>query len=396
MIVQFKVKNYRSINDEQVLSFLTETNTANKSNGFETEFGRIAKSVAIYGANASGKSNVLKALKMYQRIVRASAERDRRLPYYPFKFNAEKIPTEFELVFKSLEKFYRYGFAYTDEQICEEWLFSTDKETKRESELFYRSFDGEKYIYEYGRSFKGEKKTLEERTRKNSLFLSKCALENHSSLKEVFDFLAKQMRFLETDAFYYNDESWDNKTREKQERFLKSLGIEFDRLIIEKEQINVRREFEIDEDLYRPKYFFSRGGKVFSLDEESLGTRALLGVSLALIDSMEKGKLLIVDEIEKNLHPLIVEQIINNFHHNVSTNAQLLFTTHNTTILKSSIFGKDQIYFTEKNDYATELYSLLEFKGVRSEDNFEKKYLAGNYGALPILRDFEMGGNNGN
>lgn len=391
MIIQFRVKNYRSISDEQVLSFLTETKTANRNNGFETEFGCVAKSIAVYGANASGKSNVLKALKTYQHIVRTSAERYGKLIYHPFKFGAEKAQTELELVFEIDKKLYRHGFAYTDERIYEEWFFSTDKETKRESEIFYRLFDGKKYNYKYGRNFRGEKKAIEERTREDSLFLSKCALENQVFLKKVFDFLIRRIDFLDTNALYYSSESWDKKTKKKQEKFLKSFGIEFDHLIIEKEKIEMRGEFEIGEELYRPKYFFSRGGKIFSLDEESLGTNALLGVSLPFIYAMEKGKLLVIDEIEKNLHPLIVEQIVNNFHHNVSTNAQLLFTTHNTTILKNSIFNKDQIYFTEKNNYATELYSLLEFKGVRNEDNFEKKYLAGNYGALPILRDFEVG-----
>lgn len=396
MIVQFKVKNYRSISTEQVLSFLAQSQDSHhKGNTIATPFGDVLKSIAIYGANASGKSNVLKALNVFCEVVAKSVEIDSLLPSFPFAFAQNIEPTELELIFIVGKKLYRYGFAFDTKAIVEEWLFATSPTTQRESEIFYRVFDEGKYHYKYGRSFRGEKKVFEERTRANSLFLSKCAFENQELMRELFLYIKDKVFFLIQGYRYFFKDFSDTRFLQKQEKFLKDAGIEFDTLLLESnQQVTMSAMGEVAKaHTNEPIYSFLKKGKRFYMEDESEGSTQLLAMSAPLIKTIESGGIIIVDELEKSLHPLIVGQIVKQFHDN--NKAQILFTTHNTTILKSSIFCKDQIYFTEKNDYATELYSLLEFKGIRSEDNYEKKYLAGNYGALPILRDFELGDENG-
>ena len=391
MILEFRVKNYRSIKDEQVLSFISQSKESkSKGNYTSSAFGDVLKSIAIYGANASGKSNVLRALYNFWEIVAKSAEIDSNLPSIPFRFSKQVEPTEYEIYLCLEDKLYRYGFSFDRQKILEEWLFCKDKDTKRESEIFYRCLNGENYDYKYGRSFQGEKKAFEERTRANSLFLSKCAFENHPLMREIFLFIKSKIVFLGDRDQYYPKDPSDSKLLRQQEELLKSAGIEFDSLQLGLQEGTINLTSDKKELIIQPIYSFIKGGIEFQLSDESEGTRRLLGISIPIIKTIEEGGMLVVDELEKSLHPFLVEQIIKAFHDAKNTKAQLLFSTHNTSILKGSLFSKDQIYFTEKKDYATELYSLLEFKNVRSEDNYEKKYLLGTYGALPILQNFDL------
>lgn len=428
MLAEFRVSNFRSFKNEQVLSLVASCSESSNSNSLQIGEYRILKTVAVYGANASGKSNLLKALDCMHSIVENSAgyKPSDKLPVVPFLFDDESKtqPSSFEVTFFADNIRYQYGFTAMKERIHNEWLYAYP--LKRQQKWFERWIDdnsGESQI-EFGSFLKGSKLSLWSKVKENSLFLSVAAQWNHEQLMSIYEWISSKLRQLPplsigrylTDKLLYESKI-ESKSRDLYELAINILhradfGItEFDIDRATSEQLSIPDEFPgeiktriVQEFKENPPYFTKAyhhnqvTGKKYPLvfDEESDGTIKFYAHLGPLLESVAFGYTLIQDELESSLHPLlsrsIVETIRRSEHDGVC--AQLIFTTHDTTLLDPDLFGRDQIWFTEKDESgATQLYSLADYKEKpRKGEAMQKRYLAGRYGAVPIIERFDLSG----
>lgn len=423
LLIEFHVENFKSFREEITFSMVAgKDKSKNRENlAFIPNIREkcILKSAIIYGANASGKSNFLRALDNLTQMVLQSAkfERNRKIPFYnPFKLDSTclKSPTKFDITFTKNSKKYIYKIAYNGDFVVEESLYHY--RTNRFSTIFERIrqdaaenfpensvFIGP-YVYRFP-AFRRLFKEIAKKTNDNTLFLSKTRTENvpitddisqwFEDLVILHDFGTELYDLKYTSKYILDDFSKKNQILNA----LTAADLGIDNLTIDEKSYNliyfdqIRKAREDDslksiiskEDLPEPKIF--RNDTLFDLNtEESEGTKkffALIGPLLQIIDN---GGILIYDELDIKIHPLLCQYIIKLFNNERNESAQLIFTTHNTYFLNQDIFRRDQIWFTEKNpnSYSTTLYSLLEFK-PRKDKNLEKGYLEGKYGAIPFL-----------
>lgn len=422
MLIEFKVKNYRSIKDEQVLSMVkSSAKELEESNTFVTpekkKTLKLLRSATIYGPNAAGKSNLLKAIKTMKKIVTNSdskIKRGSKLPVIPFLLDNENQveSTEFEIIFISEEVRYQYGFALNQDKIEDEWLYAFPEGPSQT--WFERNYDKEtgKTDWYFGSKFTGNKKIWSESTRDNALFLSTAIQLNSEQLKPVYDWFNDTIHVLESTArldpgFTY-DLYQDGKYREKINEFLHIADLDIEELKITEEQFDSSRlpsdlpdelKNKIAEDLKEKKMLdvsslhkSVQGDDVyFDFDEESDGTKKFLAFIGPWIDTLENGYVLVIDELHDNFHPLMVRFLIELFHSSEtnSKNAQLIFTSHETSVMTQEIFRRDQVWFCEKKNKATELFSLAEFKPRKGVTDIEKSYFSGRYGALPYFKSID-------
>ncbi len=420
MLIDFKVKNYRSIKDEQSLSMVSSKQKEHlETHTFETSdpsHMRLLKTSAIYGANAAGKSNIIKALQAMQEMVVYSAskyQRGDKLPVKPFLFDAlsKDEPTEFEVFFVSEDVRYQYGFSATQDKIVEEWLFASPK--SRAQSWFARALDTKSdeasYEWQFGDKFTGKKQLWQESTRDNALFLSTAVHLNSDQLKPVFDWFDKTLRITGVGGWdprftmqLCQEENYKNDILQ----FLRTADMDIEDIEIEDDTYDARKDpigqltrtmkkISTSNSLINVKMWHkdSTGNKVaLDLKDESDGTQKLFAFIGPWLDSLEKGHVLVIDELHDNFHPLMVKFLVDLFHSNVTnkSNAQLIFTTHETSILSQDVFRRDQIWFCEKENKATKLYSLVEFKPRKGVTDLEKGYLSGRYGALPFFKSISM------
>lgn len=416
MLIEFSIKNYRSIKERQTLSLvstssqeLRETNTTAILGGKQS----LVRSAVIYGPNASGKTNIVKALNAMREIVLRSAQRQRgdELFVTPYLFDAEtqQLPTEFEVVFISQGVRYQYGFAATLQQVFEEWLYAYPK--GRAQTWIDRTYHPETGQTEWGANEKltGTKELWQEATRDNALFLSTAIQLNNKQLQPVFDWFESLHLWGTGNVLpiftVENSHLPDNKNKILE--FLKSADFaiaDFDvkRTRIPVEQLNLSSE-QMERLRNQPgnaerievqTIHIGNNGERFSLhmDEESDGTKKFFALAGPLLYVLQEGKVLVVDELSEHLHPRLLKYLVQLFHDEQVNphNAQLIFTTHETSILSQEVFRRDQIWFTEKDEYnATTLYPLSDFKPRKGVENLEKGYLQGRYGALPYFRTIE-------
>ena len=395
MLVQFEVNNFASIKDTVTFSL----NSGKKdTHSFHVRKYDLLQSVVLYGANASGKSNLLKAMNMMASLVlnknKVSSSVD-QLEHQPFLLNSETetASTSFEMVFIVDEIIYRYGFEYDNKIIYAEWLFADEKGT--ESKLFYRDIDDKFYVNPT--KFK-EGKGLEDRTLENHLFLWKCDSENGKISKKIIKWFF-QLNMI--DGLGNDEEDATNQLHNKSFKKnilelikIADLGIldidtkEDDFVLINtKQTITIHQKFDKNNNLI--------GDVEFSLKKnESIGTRKFFAISAPILDTLENGKILIIDELDASLHPLLTMHLIKMFHNKElnKKNAQLIFATHDTNLLQDNLLCRDQVWFAEKDKYgATDIYSLLEYKvKTRKDSNKEKLYLQGRYGAIPYIGEFHF------
>lgn len=423
MLIDFKVKNYRSIKDEQSLSMVSSKQKEHlETHTFETSdpsHMRLLKTSAIYGANAAGKSNIIKALQAMQEMVVYSAskyQRGDKLPVKPFLFDAlsKDEPTEFEVFFVAEDVRYQYGFSATQDKIVEEWLFASPK--SRAQSWFARALDTKSdeasYEWQFGDKFTGKKQLWQESTRDNALFLSTAVHLNSDQLKPVFDWFDKTLRITGVGG-------WDPKFTMKlcQEEnyknevlaFLRTADMDIEDIEVEDNPnkskagsnrglgsilADLERELQGNNPSSVKMWHKDNDGNKVALDlkDESDGTQKLFAFIGPWLDSLEKGHVLLIDELHDNFHPLMVKFLVDLFHSNVTnkSSAQLIFTTHETSILSQDVFRRDQIWFCEKENKATKLYSLVEFKPRKGVTDLEKGYLSGRYGALPFFKSISM------
>lgn len=411
LIVDFSVANFRSFKEKQTLSMVAasfsehlENNTC--GSGEENIEERLLRSAAIYGANGAGKTNILRALQMMQNIIIHSANPDFKLPYYPFKFSAASrgSPTEFVTTLIQDGTRYQYGFSIKDDHIEKEWLKGFVHARGRM--LFERSYDEktQNYFWNFSTYLKGQRALWSESTRPNALFLSTAVQFNSIQLLPLYAWFQKRL------VVIFGQEGLNagltinllNQDSGKKQllSFLASAGLnEITDIGLKREQIShglpilgnnhiiehrpnqlpnlLRVSFKHPSDVPEHAYL--------EWQEESAGTQTIFRNAGAWINLLQNGEVLLIDEIETNLHPLLVEFLINQFHSskNNPQNAQMLFTTHNTTLMDQKLFRRDQFWFAEKNDQGeSHLYPLQKFK-PRNDAVLENWYKQGRYGAVP-------------
>ncbi len=423
MLIEFNVTNYLSIRDQITLSMvkakgkeLEATNIINTDHVPGTP--TLLKGAAIYGANAAGKSNLIKALMTMQKIVTKSASQfqpEDHLPLTPYLFDetSQKQPTEFEVTFINEGVRYQYGFSATQERIIEEWLLAYPKGSPQT--WIERIYDPRQQETVWGKMDKlaGQKKIWQQATRPNALFLSTAMQLNNDQLKPVFNWFSKVLRIASIGGWNnnYSVELCDKKeSKNNILNFLKAADIGIEDIVLEKQKFSLDNlpntipmllKGQLEKD-YKDKPLINvktlhktADGKIVALDlsNESDGTQKLFAFAGPWLNALENGYVLVIDELHDNLHPLMVKFLVSLFQ-NAETNpknAQLVFTTHDTSILDQNIFRRDQIWFCEKDKTdATGLYPLTDFSPRKGVENLERGYLAGRYGALPYLKPINL------
>ena len=397
MILEFCATNYLSIKDELKLSFIStplKESFAEANDLFELADTGISlvRSAVIYGANASGKSNVLKALAFYKSFITDSFK-DRQageaIDVENFRLNATTVdePTSLEATFTDGEYIYRYGFEVDTKAVQMEWLFRRAcKKRAKEVELFYRE-DGTTTVHPKSQLL--QELVSKKMVRSNALLLSTAAQFNESTAVSILHWLSDtQVLFCSEDELLWQNainHLDDEVLRERITTFARyaDLGIE-NIMKIDNRIVSRHRQFDDDgREVNSVAFSFNRN--------ESEGTIKYFSLAYPIINALDNGKLIVIDELDSRLHPLLVKRIIALFN-DVRTNpkgAQLLFTAHDTYLLSAGLFRRDQVWFTQKDNFgATELYSLAEYK-VRSSSPFERDYLLGKYGATPLIGDIE-------
>jgi len=420
MLLEFSVKNYRSIKDKVTLSMVASSDNDHPENVFEVDEPsrfRLLKSVGIYGANASGKSNVLRALGFMEDFVRRSATGmapGDDIDVTPFKLDPEtrEQPSQFEVSFISEGQRYVYGFSVDRERVHEEWL--TAARTSRSRALFHRYGDGN---VEFGSTWKGERDRLVERTRPNALLLSVAAQFNNPLVEPLWNWLGGTLQSLARPSgdtadrvmtyvsFFGGRGGSDELAAFLAMADLGILGVEA--VIVPLEETAPRQDAP-SEDAHRGverRQLFRRAtaqvsmqhraadGITVALDldrEESAGTQRLYSVAGWWVYLLEMGAVLLIDELEAHLHPSITRALLAMLHQS-DTHAQLIFATHDCGLLDADLLRRDQVWFTEKDSAgATQLYSLWDFR-PRKDENYRKGYLQGRYGAVPFVGEFTFG-----
>jgi len=414
MLIEFNVTNFRSFSDCSTLCMeATPDDSLIETNIIASGKRRMLRSAVVYGANASGKSNLVSAMHFMKHMVLNSSretQANEKIDVTPFLLSAEceEQPSKFEIEFVSNKVEYRYGFEVDQELVHSEWLFS--RATVREARLFTRE-KGKISINE--NRFK-EGRELEERTRPNALFLSVCAQFNGEIAQIILGWFQnfKIMHGFAPSILYGSTvEKIKSPASQRQVLNLTQVAdpgiIGFD--LIEKKltldsfpedmpdeiKSRILKDSPMMVNLKTKHQQFNKNKeqtRTIALDfgdTASDGTQKITSLSGPLLDILEKGQVFVVDELDARLHPLLTRLIVSLFNSPANkTNAQLIFTTHDTTLLTPEFFRRDQIWFTEKDQLgATDLYSLAEIKGVRKEAIFARDYIMGKYGAIPFIGD---------
>ena len=417
MLLNFKIKNYRSIKEEVVLDLqATKDKTSKEQSVFE--IGKIAflKSAAIYGPNASGKSNILKAFVAFRMMVLESLMRSNTntdLPNEYFKLSAEteNKQSSFEIEFLIDKNIFIYGFEIKKKKVCREWLI----QKKGKKNLFERNDQEIKSNKNY---FKEATVALKKQTAERVLFLSVLASNNGELSKKIVQFIQKTNYISGTqrgDTLNFSFKQFLNNpqmTERIKEFILKSdFGIvdikaskkmilsnqiqnipdKFKELLFKEDSKIAERSLKFLHEKYNTKIKVTEKVPLDFFTEESEGTQQMFALSAPFIDTLENGNILFLDEIDASLHPLLCQYLISIFNSEKGNpnNAQLIFTTHDISLLKEELLRRDQVYFTEKNKKgATVLFSLSDISERKGVD-FAKRYMEGRYNALPYISDFE-------
>lgn len=422
MLVEFSVKNYRSIKEELALSMVkAKGHELEDSNCFETGTPAdmtLLRSAAIYGPNAAGKSNVIRAMREMEQFVRNSASSSQEgddITVVPFLFNenSKDSPTEFQMVFVNEGVRYQFGFSASKSRIEEEWLFAFPK--GRAQRWYSRAYDKKKKksVYKFSEFLSGQKSVWRNATRKNALFLSTAVQLNSEQLKPVFNWFKETLRPANVHGWgpsFTASLCEKKKTKSKVLAFLKAADfdihdIKLDKVKFDPESLpndfpdsvrdQIIKKMSNKEIVDIRSIHRSAEGNLISLDfdEESDGTKKFFSFAGPWIDSLNKGYVLVIDELHDNLHPKMVKYLVDLFHNDETNpnNAQLIFTTHETSILNQEVFRRDQVWFCEKDkEQATTLYPLTDFSPRKDRENIEQGYLSGRYGALPFTRPYSL------
>ena len=400
MLLQFRFKNFRSFADEAVLD-LTATNIQENSSSLIEKNGvKVLPLAAIFGANASGKSNLFLAFKSMRDDVIENYDGKKNSSIIPYIFE-EKIhnePTEYEVCINIEDKEYRYGFVRNQVKVFEEWLFCKNfaKNTKSKEKLIYYR---ENRNITVGKINKAEAKELEfigSMVTERQLIMTaigKRVKSTYASIYKMFEFGFYIINF--SDEFdevvlreVFAELSYKNSDYLKYtENFLSKIDPSIIGLEVKKEKdVNLNDEFK-----WYSIHKDSKGDIMhLPIESESGGTRKILSIAFDIMDALQFGTTVFIDELDSKMHPLVLRYIIQMFS-NPEINkgrGQLIFSSHNLVCLDSSDLRRDEIWFVEKENQKSTLFSLYDFKtteeSIRSDLNFSKHYLAGRFGAIPF------------
>lgn len=425
MLIEFRVENHRSLRDEQVLTMEAgrvgdaADPRPRRVKGHSESLLPVA---VLYGANASGKSNVLAALEFMRDAVVMSHNAwspDEGVIRDPFAWGAKRgEPSLYEVMMLIDDVRYQYGFRTSDEAFLEEWLFAWPNGKKQ------IWFERDNNTFKYGDNLKGENKLIEEMTRTNSLFVSAAAQNNHKMLAPIPSWFRTLRSIASPNARFNPRRTWppddqelarlfndrdqearqptffpDENSAEAQleqfRGFLKNAdtGI-VDLRVIHQESSSLPaplrwRRFEL-------KHQSQSDDAWLPIEQESQGTQTLFRIAPSLFKAIRGGTILLIDELEASLHPSLAQQVVRQFNDPATNprNAQLICTTHDTNLLGTALgepaLRRDQVWLTEKDtEGATVLYPLTDYK-PRMAENIERGYLQGRYGAIPFLGDFSV------
>lgn len=400
MLIQFSVENYLSIKDKVVLSMLASKDNEHPAHLVVDGNNKYLKSTVIYGANASGKSNVLNAFWFMVNYVLTSHNQQlhKKIERIPFKFDRETPvkPSSFEVIFTTNGIRYVYGFSVTDEEVVEEYLYYYPN--GRQALIFERKNTKE---YRFTVDIE-EQNTLKERTSANKLYLSVASNWSYSKVIPVLEWFASCQVITKdsvADAYGINTEQLRNDDyRAVIASMLKVADFGIHDLHVRENEntsslltlLKGREEYSTVDAVHVVQD--ENGENILyklNMAEESEGTKSYFKLAGVIQNVLSNGTLLIADEIDAHLHPLLTKYLLSLFN-NTELNtkgAQLIFTSHNTNLLDLDICRRDQIWFTEKDEQtsATDLYSLYDFS-VRKDAKVEKGYLIGRYGAVPLIK----------
>ncbi|MCC7224481.1 MAG: ATP-binding protein [Chitinophagales bacterium] len=421
MIIEFSFGNFRSFKTMETLSMLAANIVArdralDESNTFAaSDKLKLLHSKAIYGANASGKSNIVKAIFAFVQIVKNSVKNENTIKHHvqPFELNAANAeePTYFQLMFMHQNVPYSYGFEVDKGVVVSEWLFGSPK--GRVVSYFTREGNevSVKNAFKSARPFVQLSKN-DSIVGSSALFLTTLSALNNKVAKDIINTISEivVLSNLKEPIFKYHliESVGQESTKKRILALAKSADIDLvDLNIVEKDKSTFLQQFpeEVREmfkdinitELQSIRHQYADNGEitgkvVSDYDEwESEGTKKILALSPILMQVLSAGSTLIIDEFDSRLHPNLSEQIVSLFNH-PSTNpkhAQLIFVTHNTSFLKPDKLRRDQICLVSKNRYGNStLSTLVEFKGIRNDASYDKEYRQGAYGSIPFLNNF--------
>ncbi len=420
MLIEFSVSNFRSIRDKITLSLVASTDKEMWcQNSFDSGIPelRLLRSVVIYGPNASGKTNLVEAINFVRSFISTPTLfmiGQNRPDFQPFLLDAQsrKKPSEFEIHFIQNEVRYQYGFALDRSRVIKEWLIAFPE--GRPQRWFERKYisKSKKDDWYFGPNFRGMHKHLETSTRKEALFLSTAMFLNNQQLKPISEWFTQKLGLCDDGDYDFSANlNEDNIHKEELIKLIKIADPSIEDMKVENEKMKVEPalfkelkkldvgssktsdgEIEMKNVMFSHKIIGSKKRVFFDFEQESAGTQRLFDFSGPLLDTLSNGIVLVVDELNNSLHSLLLCYFVNLFHNPKANpnNAQLIFTTHDTSILKNDVFRRDQVWFVEKNKKnATELFPLTDFK-PRNKEALEKGYLQGRYGALPVISELNF------
>ena len=412
MIVDFSVQNFHSIKNLETLA-MNAASIVSRNNQLEATnlipFSKklsLLKTKALYGANASGKSTMIQALSRFINIVVNSVKDESvltSLDSFRLSDDTYLAPTYFQLTFIHKNVLYRYGFESYMEGIRSEWLYG--RPGKKEVPFFTREGQeikiNENQFQEGAKVVDLYKDSSNDIARKNSLFLSVVRSFNQGLAREIVDYIGGYIIISGLSDIYMHIRAeeyiGDDDTRKKMAEMLKLADTGIEDII--------REEYETEKsDGTKQKHYrvltkhkaFDKDGNIsnpvnlYMYIMESEGTKKMFEISPAIFQSLEQGRVLVLDEFDARFHPLLSKRIVELFNSPSNLAAQFIFATHDTNLLSPQLLRRDQICFVEKDKHgASHFYSLADFKGVRNDASYEKDYIAGRYGAIPFLGDFQ-------
>ena len=382
MLKSFKVRNFKSFRDEIEFS-MEKGNTTGLENFNTIEDKELLKSAMLFGANASGKSNIFLAMAKMKEIIFNSSTDDTEYQIitdnFKFDLNSANEPVMFEIDFFQKDIEYIYGFEVLNGNINKEWLH---RRVKSKADLFIRNAPDWESI-KISSGFK-EAEDLKKYTRPNALFLSIASRFNVEIATEIKEWF-KNFKIISSDILS-NSFTLEmlNKEIEKKKiiNFLKTADLGIEDIILEKEDVKtIHQVYDSDNNI--------TGNIEFDFNFESEGTKKFLTLSGPIIDALENGKVLVIDELSSKLHYQLSDYIVRLFNSidKNKNNAQLIFNSHLPLFLDNKKFRKDQIWFVEKDKFGKrKLYSLYDIN-VRKDLSYMKSYLLGKFGALPEIKE---------
>lgn len=428
MLIRFNATNFMSFKEETEFNMLAAKSLKTHADHvYSIKRGiKVLKGSAIYGANGAGKSNLIKGIDTLQTMVNEGCI-PRNVHKMKYRLNEQNLqePITLEIEFSHKEIVYSYGITFDDNIIMEEWLYKTG--TNRSELIFTRQYSDKKKrpILRFADKYMQNHKMLtlisvieENLLEPDSLLISKHNVIKHKEISNAYEWIAKMLQIIFPDSItgiatrLYSEETESIAfsqliqsfnvgidglifSRESLEHLINEPGINSDmminikKMLDEEDDINVHIGRDITAFKENGEYFYvkiqtNHGKTNFDLDEESDGTQRLFDFIPVLRQLLKEKKTFIIDEIDRSLHPSIIHSLIRKIMADDSTQGQLIFTTHESSLLSCKIFRADEIWFAEKKDNATQLYTLNEFK-PRADLDIEKGYLNGRFGAIPFL-----------